>query len=486
MIDSAKKLISDKCRLTALAVLCIPQLVCLVVFWPGELQWDHIVTVAGVADGAPDQWHSIIWGYVATPIIMALGYGWYGLLQTIIQLALEWWSLESLRKSGLYGQKGELVLAIVYGLSPCFLMYGLLWGTDTLFAVMMMVTVTMMVITVRSDGAFLEQRSNRIALLFLMVMLTQFRKNAVLIPIILYPILMVRYSKVRKTILADLGVVLMVDLILAGVFALAGVTASPPQEMLSVPAQQVGRVARDGGEVSDWAKAEFEKTRPWSQWAKEYQPPDADNMKKNLNGDVPGFLKAWADTGLRNPGTYVQAYMKIEYPYWQLTTDIIHDLELDHIRQDFNDYTLWEVNGKVVPQKAICDVNGGKCYHDPELIEKLLVKHNPRQEWLNNFYDTVMKSHIPIVTDSFTLVFFNAALPLWSIVLSLILIGKGHRKNWLVVWAAPSLIMLTLLMFSPIALFRYALQIIWSLPVLIMWTWKEAMDHEDGRTHSLS
>lgn len=464
----------SKADVISLGMLSIPQLICLAVFWPGELQWDHIVTIAGLSSGAPDQWHSIIWGYIAEPIIMNFGYGWYGLMQIIIQVALEYWCLTALRRNGLYDDKMEIVLSLVYGLSPCFLMYGLLWGTDTLFAVLMMALATMMVLTVRTYGSYLDDGGSRLALIFILIMMTQFRKNAVLVPLILYPIIMIRYKNVRMRILRDLIAVIGVDLLLSLGLSLAGVTASPPQEMLSIPAQQVGLAAREHGDVAPWAREEFEKFRPWSKWASQYQPPDADNLKNGLNHDLTGFARAWLDTGMRNPGIYVRAWMLVEYPYWQVTTDVIHDLQVDHISQDFNDYTTWIVDGREEPQEGvICNVDRSKCYTDPMITSRLILHHTSRQVWLNQIYSVIENAHIPVLTDLFTLVFFDSALPLWSTILSLIIALRRRRcADWLVVWTAPALIVLTLLVFSPIALFRYALQVIWSLPVLWTWTWK--------------
>ena len=50
--------------------------------------------------------------------------------------------------------------------------------------------------------------------------------------------------------------------------------------------------------------------------------------------------------------------------------------------------------------------------------------HTNRQKWLANLYGNVVYNNVPIISDLFSLVFFNASLPLWTIIITLIMVRR--------------------------------------------------------------
>ena len=459
--DSTDDTADKRSRMIALLLIVFPQLIALMIFWPGVLHYDHARIIASTMSAEPSEWHSLLWGYLAGSIIMTTGtMGAYGIIQVLIQVIIECYSVFSLRKIGILSNRGMVIMAAVYGLTPTYLMYGLLWGTDTLFAVLMALVTTLMMEYER-DHAIIDDKRWMILMIIALFFMMQFRKNAVLIPVIIAIIIVLTSRRVKRTLVLVVMPLLLTGM-LSALFSYADAQASPVYEALGAPSQQVGAVAASDGNVSEWALEEFEKTRPWDEWASGYQPTLADNEKEGI-ADAWGFLRAWADTGVRNPGIYVRAWADLMFPYWQFSVSQKYDLHVNDITDNF----------KNVGEEPLCLQDNYACYGgDGPRRLITIAAHNKRTEWLSRCYESVVYSRIPILADSFLLVFFNTALSLWTLVITCILSARRRSfARWLIIASPCVYIMASLLLFSPIASFRYALEMYWSLPLLVAWSY---------------
>ncbi|KFI71941.1 uhpb [Bifidobacterium minimum] len=77
---------------------------------------------------------------------------------------------------------------------------------------------------------------------------------------------------------------------------------------------------------------------------------------------------------------------------------------------------------------------------------------------------------MPIVTDLYNLVFFNRAFPLIFLLVSLgIAITRKFARSFMLITLPLIAVMASLLLFSPVSSFRYAIQIYYSIPLIIIW-----------------
>ncbi len=101
----------------------------------------------------------------------------------------------------------------------------------------------------------------------------------------------------------------------AGLKAAVGAQNGPIREILSVPAQQLGRVY---ALTDDEAKDEILSYFPG---APNYAPSISDPLKDTFTGtsrDLPGLLRLWISVGLRHPIIYMDAFVALNKGFYQL------------------------------------------------------------------------------------------------------------------------------------------------------------------------
>lgn len=110
---------------TLVVFLCIlmPSLCMWIYLFPGFLQPDHATTIALLATGKLDAWHSVFWALLAKPLLYDLpSYGFYGLAQVLLYAVSITFSIIKLRHLKVIEAVGTWVLTAVFALSPCYLL----------------------------------------------------------------------------------------------------------------------------------------------------------------------------------------------------------------------------------------------------------------------------------------------------------------------------------------------------------------------------
>ena len=133
---------------TVLVFLCVlaPSLCMWVYLFPGFLQPDHAATIAYLATGTLNAWHSIFWALLAKPLLYDLpSYGWYGLAQVLVYAAAITFSLLRLRKLGVVKNGGMWALVAVFALSPCYVLYNVTYSSDIVFSALLVPYTTLLV-----------------------------------------------------------------------------------------------------------------------------------------------------------------------------------------------------------------------------------------------------------------------------------------------------------------------------------------------------
>lgn len=422
--------------------------------FPGHLQADHQATIAGIATGNATQWHSLVWGYLAFPFIyFAPTYACYGLVQIGLFVLAATYSFMRIKRAGIVVAMAPL--AVFFGLFPTFLLYNNLYCSDIVFCYAVMVLVAMAVEIVVKQGAPLKDKKFIIILTALVVLACSLRKNGLFILVGLPIVLLMSYPETRRNVCVSWVVSLVLFVSIDAMFPVAlGAKPSPSQELASVPAHQIAYVYSKSGAVSDRADAVFSRTRSSSEWAQSYLAGNADPAKSGVALDT-DFIAAWLETGVHNPVLFAQSYADIMYPYWQFgCTD---NLSLSADFGDHDDFTFqMEEKYPGLSQDYLAQFGGKKSLF-----------------WLApaGLYRIVNQSHIPVLVEICDFILFNRALPLWVMVTGLIVLVSRRRKcarDYAVVITPVACVMVSLLLFSPIAHMRYALEMYYALPLIVV------------------
>ncbi len=435
----------------SLCVLIIPNVITWILLFPGYFQADHQSAIASLVAGEPRQWHSLIWAYLATPFFyFSPHYAVYGLAQIGLFVACAFFSIKRLVRIKLI--KSMLPLSVFYGLFPTYLLYNELYSSDVCFAALLISLTAMLAEVVESRGKALRSVGFCLKVAVLCFFVLSLRKNALLIGIVLCVLIPLRFRRVWMGALVTFGGALLAAMLVDALFpVLVGATPSPSQEMLSVPSLQIAAVYANDGDVPEEANAYLTTIRSKDDWAFAYEPHTADLAKAGVQL-TPEFIKSWIDVGMRNLGTYIVTYLQLEYPFWTLGNSGDNFSAVDFgIHEEFTT----AIDG--IPSKEyLAQFNGVEGKSD------LWLKVMNLQTDFNNL-------HLPVLTDFYHLVMCNTGLPLWLLVIGLIITRKGRRLDYLTVGTPVACVLLSLLLFAPMPMFRYVIQVYYCMPILMVY-----------------
>lgn len=198
---------------------------------------------------------------------------------------------------------------------------------DSIYAVLVMLFVVMVYEMVTLDKAEGKEPPLRrlIAYMAVTVLLLLFRNNSIYAWILFVAAFAVGMRKVfgyRKMMTVHVSALILYLAVSMGLTAWSGATsATYARETLSVPAQQIARVAAYHSE--ELTKEDLEKIE--AVWGEdnlpEYVPAIADRSKRDISNDAEvlrNLAGLWADLGRRYPGEYVKAFLLKSKGMWYM------------------------------------------------------------------------------------------------------------------------------------------------------------------------
>lgn len=438
----------------ALLLLIVPNILAWIIFYPGYFQADHQAEIAKLLIGKPSQWHSVIWQCFALPFVyFSPSIAVYGLVQVAVFVLLAIYSLRKLQRARLIGCYWKL--SLLYGIFPTFLLYNQLYASDMLFSYLLMAFTAWMI-----EYAVASKKGEKLRLCciiqycLLLLALVLLRKNAVIIPITL----VIVFIASKRQIILSVAAVFVAALALISSFCIGlflEAEPSPSQEFLSVPSTQIAYVFANDGYIPEECLEYFTSIRTDDEWAQSYQSFSADNSKWGLELSSE-FIANWIALGLNNPGMYLMAYIDLEYPFWQITCGENNWMGIDFANYGDITLSIAESTENNINQNYLDQFEGARseAWSIPGRL----------QEYMNGL-------HIPIVTDFFNLILFNRALPFWVILCCLVYLRvQSQFKRKAIAFVPVAVILLSFLLFAPVALMRYSIQLYYSLPLLIWLT----------------
>ena len=208
-------------------------------------------------------------------------------------------------------------------------------------------------------------------------------------------------------------------------------------EALSIPLQQIARVASEGGTFSEKETIFIENIIALERMGEVYDPSVSDNVKELIryegNQDYisehkSGFIKAWMSVVMHHPVLTVRAWVDQTSGYWNPCPDY---------------WMKWWY--------GVCEMYG---------LRQIVLSED-----ISNFFH----QYVCTFTDSYFIpgLIYNVGFHVWIVLICLILCV--HRKNKNIVYLLPSLTLtITLLLATPMHdEFRYAYYVYTCLPIII-------------------
>lgn len=384
-----------------------------------------------------------------------IAFALYCLLQMIAMAICFVYFIQFLKSQGI-SQRVRRGMYLFYALCPIFPLWGMSIFKDTMFAVLLGLTVIYIYqFLIRTDPLPIKGLLYGMVL-FLLVMLI--RNNGFYILLFMLPVLVVMSWKQKKKMIQILLIGLLplfiYKVVFTGwIFSAYHIGEGSVREMMSIPLQQTARYVVEHEE--DVTKEERHiltqifrfRYKNSGEKAKEriairnikkrYRPARADNIKRYYNKyatrqDMLAYVSLWRSQLMRHPETYVEAFLNMNYPWIY-----------PHGR-----YAELYYNG-------ICHKAAKEMLPGLENPEQLQTARNT----LNTIISKLQK--MPVVSWIFA---FSSYV--WLLIFSIVLLGK--QKKYKEIIALGFLILNQGICFiGPVAYLRYALPLFMTAPIMI-------------------
>ena len=319
------------------AVFFVSYIPMYLVFYPGICAYDTTIQLEQVVSGQYIDHHP----FLHTMLIKAfynlgetvgninLGIGLFVLLQMLALSAAFAASVVLLKKKGL-SFAWKLFLVLFFLLFPFHVFMALSVAKVALFTAAFVPLTILVCLSLASGRKAFEIKGAEIAVFLLCFPVVAFRTNARYALMVLCAVLAVltvfskenrrRYGRVLLAVGGGLALSLF---IISSLYKKYDVTQADRREMLSIPIQQMGRVAYyHYDELDDGDKLEIDNFMLGESW-KNYEPAISDPIKKHVNTNrilvsPKGMLGTYLGLFIKYPGEYVNAVLALDSGYYYL------------------------------------------------------------------------------------------------------------------------------------------------------------------------
>lgn len=371
------------------------------------------------------------------------GMAFYSVTQMLILSAAFAYTCRYLARRRVHPAIQAAVIAF-FALWPIHAMFSVSATKDVLFAALLLLCVVFTLDMVLDREAFFASGwriARYIVTLFLMMNL---RNNGFYMLIVFTPFVLIFMRHYWKKVLPICLVPLLAYSLLTGpIYRAMGVEPGDKREALCTPIQMIARAANlNRDELTDEEYKKICELIP-EQYLKNYCSATADSVKNHFdtarfNEDKAGYIKLWAEIGLKCPGTYFDAMLATTYGFWY--PDMAYpDPEAWHPYTEFKNTEPLDPNWVIIPTQSVC----------PRLLAL----------YQRIAYDTAHQ-RLPGIS-----MLFSPGFSFWTLLFSMLCMLYYKQRQLL---QAPLLLFLLwgTLLLSPVVLLRYAYPIMVSMPAI--------------------
>ncbi|MBR2121507.1 MAG: hypothetical protein IJ930_00975 [Lachnospiraceae bacterium] len=230
-----------------------------------------------------------------------------------------------LEKAGISGPV-RVIIWLFYAFFPPVVMFSLCSSKDTPFSAFLLLSILLLYRRCTDKVSAVRPAVFYLLLAVFPAASMLFRHNAFYAWLVYLPLLLLFYPNAGQTGKKPMVIALIASLVLylvisSGLQFMLKADKEGPQEMLTVPIQQLARLWND--DPSSFTDEELEilyRYIPASD-LRHYRPSLSDPVKSGFNNDaaredLKPFLALWAAKGMQHPVTYLNAWLMTSYGYW--------------------------------------------------------------------------------------------------------------------------------------------------------------------------
>lgn len=216
-----------------------------------------------------------------------------------------------------------------YAFFPVIPMFAMSTTKDIIFSALLLLTVMLLYEMCSDITAFFASKKSIAKFMIITMLMCLFRKNGIYAVVCTIPFMLLLYKKYWRQLILLFGTIMILSIAAnRGLIYLLNAEEGSPEEMLSVPMQQIARVYNDYGED---AFSEKELNIIYEGISKEsllgYDPFLSDNIKNYFDYNVMldnkmDYVLLWIRKGLQYPNAYIKAFLENTYQAWYPGTSI--------------------------------------------------------------------------------------------------------------------------------------------------------------------
>ncbi|MBO5999388.1 MAG: hypothetical protein J6P87_06840, partial [Lachnospiraceae bacterium] len=220
----------------------------------------------------------------------------------------------------------RILIWLFYAFFPPVVMFSLCSSKDTPFSAFLLLSVLILYI-LNADRSFAEGSSIFYVLLAATAAASMlFRHNTFYAWLVYLPLLLLFFPRSEQTEKRRLIICLIASMVLylilsSGLRFMLKAEKEGPQEMLTVPIQQLARLWNDDPSAFTGEELQVLYRYIPASDLRHYRPSLSDPVKAGFNNEAAGedltsFIKLWAVKGMQHPMTYMNAWLMTSYGYW--------------------------------------------------------------------------------------------------------------------------------------------------------------------------
>ncbi|WLR41676.1 DUF6020 family protein [Bacillus carboniphilus] len=299
----------------------------LLAFFPGVLTPDSFAQW-GQAHGEPyNDWHPLMYTLFIKMMIQIIDSpATIAIVQILFMAFVFGYILYRFEKKG-FSSKGLFIIAVILAILPMNGIHSITLWKDVFYNSFLFLFTFCLIEISLSKGKWLLNQKYLFLFIFSSFGLVFFRHNGFPVFVITILILLFTFRYYWKRIVIVAALTIGAHSLFTGpIFSLLDVTPSDPNEMLSIPTQQIAYVLVQDGEVTDSQLGYLNEILPIELWKEKYHPYLSDPIKfsKEYNrqaifpNNLSTFIKTWSEICIQNPKLVTKAFLMQTSLVWQI------------------------------------------------------------------------------------------------------------------------------------------------------------------------